>query len=194
MLTITNEDNKDLMLRYPDKHFDLAIVDPPYGSAIGGREREKLKRGRFGGRFEKYHIGEKVSHATGGGSFTKYGDGAKHWDIAPDENYFLELFRVSRYQIIWGGNYFPLPPSRNFIVWRKLSISESFSMAMVDNPETIYFIRREKERMEAQSLAFRIEYPRYRNTGGQKTMWNLIPSCFCGKYKKILFYCMEKVY
>ena len=54
------------------------------------------------------------------------------WDVAPEQDYFDELFRVSRYQIIWGGNYFNLPPSRNFIVWRKLSISESFSMAMAE--------------------------------------------------------------
>ena len=54
------------------------------------------------------------------------------WDVAPDQEYFNELFRVSRYQIIWGGNYFNLPPSRNFIVWRKLSIGESFSMAMAE--------------------------------------------------------------
>ena len=54
------------------------------------------------------------------------------WDVAPEQDYFDELFRVSRYQIIWGGNYFNLPPSRNFIIWRKLSISESFSMAMAE--------------------------------------------------------------
>ena len=54
------------------------------------------------------------------------------WDVAPGQDYFKELFRVSRYQIIWGGNYFDLPPSRNFIVWRKLTISESFSMAMAE--------------------------------------------------------------
>lgn len=139
MLKITNEDNKDLMARYPDKHFDIAIVDPPYGSTIGGVggvKWESLKRGRFGGRFDKYYVGEKVNHATGGGLFARYGDGAKHWDIAPDESYFTELFRVSRYQIIWGGNYFALPPSRNFIIWRKLSISESFSMAMVEQAWT----------------------------------------------------------
>lgn len=144
-----------LMARYASGHFDLAIVDPPYGSAIGGGTEvqwEKLKRGRFGGRFDKYHLGENVRHATGGGRFSKYdkmgieragGTWAekyeskiKTWDIAPDENYFIELFRVSRYQIIWGGNYFPLPPSRNFIVWRKLTISESFSMAMVEQAWT----------------------------------------------------------
>jgi site-specific DNA-methyltransferase (adenine-specific) len=81
-------------------------------------------------------VGEKVIHASGGGRFARYGDGDKHWDIAPDESYFTELFRVSRYQIIWGGNYFALPPSRNFIIWRKLSISESFSMAMVEQAWT----------------------------------------------------------
>ena len=54
------------------------------------------------------------------------------WDIAPEQEYFEELFRVSRNQIIWGGNYFQLPPTRCFVVWRKLSISESFSMAMAE--------------------------------------------------------------
>lgn len=54
------------------------------------------------------------------------------WDVAPGQEYFDELFRVSRNQIIWGGNYFNLPPTRCFIVWRKLSISENFSMAMAE--------------------------------------------------------------
>lgn len=54
------------------------------------------------------------------------------WDVAPGEDYFKELFRISRNQIIWGGNYFQLPPTRCFLVWRKLSISESFSMAMAE--------------------------------------------------------------
>lgn len=54
------------------------------------------------------------------------------WDVAPGEEYFKELFRVSRNQIIWGGNYFALPPTRCFVIWRKLSISETFSMAMCE--------------------------------------------------------------
>ena len=54
------------------------------------------------------------------------------WDVAPKQEYFEELFRVSRNQIIWGGNYFPLPPTRCFLIWRKLSISETFSMAMAE--------------------------------------------------------------
>ena len=54
------------------------------------------------------------------------------WDIAPDDSFFQELFRVSRNQIIWGGNYFSLPPTRCFVIWQKLSISENFSMAMAE--------------------------------------------------------------
>jgi site-specific DNA-methyltransferase (adenine-specific) len=69
---------------------------------------------------------------TGGAWASKYGDHIKKWDIAPGPEYFNELFRVSKLQIIWGGNYFGLPPSRNFIVWRKRTISEDFTMAMAE--------------------------------------------------------------
>lgn len=54
------------------------------------------------------------------------------WDVAPDKQFFNELFRVSRNQIIWGANYFEMPPTRCFVVWRKLTISENFSMAMAE--------------------------------------------------------------
>lgn len=54
------------------------------------------------------------------------------WDVAPKQEYFNELFRISRNQVIWGGNYFSLPPTRCFLIWRKLTISESFSMAMCE--------------------------------------------------------------
>ena len=54
------------------------------------------------------------------------------WDVAPTQEYFDELRRVSRNQIIWGGNYFALPPTRCFLVWRKPSISENFTMAMAE--------------------------------------------------------------
>lgn len=94
MLTITNEDNMIMMARYPDKYFDLAIVDPPYGISVtsmnmGGRKTVKPNRG-------------------------------KDWDSAvPSFEYFEELFRVSKNQIIWGGNYFDLPPSQYFSIWDK---------------------------------------------------------------------------
>lgn len=93
----------------------------------GGTVWTGRKRSRFGGRFDKYKI-----ERTGGTWASKYGKHIRHWDIAPDENYFKELFRVSRFQIIWGGNYFRLDPSRNFIVWRKSNIPEKFTMAMAE--------------------------------------------------------------
>ena len=56
---------------------------------------------------------------------------APKWDVAPPQEFFDELFRVSRNQIIWGGNYFSLPPTRCFLVWKK-HIPETFSMAMCE--------------------------------------------------------------
>jgi len=105
-MKITNEDNMELMSRYPDNYFDLAIVDPPYG--IG----DKFKGGKTG----KMNFNEVVE---------------KDWDKVPPMEYWNELFRVSKNQIIWGGNYFPLPPTRCFIVWDK-QISEDFSLAMAE--------------------------------------------------------------
>jgi site-specific DNA-methyltransferase (adenine-specific) len=101
-----NMDCMDGMAQFPDKFFSLAIVDPPYG--IG----DKFKGGKSG----KMNFNEIVE---------------KRWDDVPDEAYFSELFRVSKNQIIWGGNYFNLPPSRCFIVWDKL-IAENFSLAMAE--------------------------------------------------------------
>lgn len=54
------------------------------------------------------------------------------WDYAPGEDYFTQLFRVSKNQIIWGGNYFMLPPNRCFLVWMKTNIPEKFSIAMAE--------------------------------------------------------------
>jgi len=90
-------DCMELMKQYPDKHFDLAIVDPPYG--IGYSElvaKKKLKHG-----WKKRHTSQ--------------------WDNeTPKVEYFEHLFRVSKNQIIWGGNYFNLPPTRCFIIWDKV--------------------------------------------------------------------------
>ena len=69
---------------------------------------------------------------TGGGYASKYGNKIAAWDIAPPQEYFDELFRVSENQIIWGGNYFGLPPARCFIVWDKKNITADFSMAMCE--------------------------------------------------------------
>jgi site-specific DNA-methyltransferase (adenine-specific) len=125
---IYNMDCLEGMKEIPDKFFDLAIVDPPYGN--GGSKWEEKARSRFGtGRFARY----KIASANDNG-VDKNGKKIAHWDIAPNEEYFAELFRVSKEQIIWGGNYFNefLPSCRNFIIWRKLTISETFSMAMLE--------------------------------------------------------------
>lgn len=106
------------MKKFPDKYFDIAIVDPPYADGTTG-EFKRADKSRFGGIFDKYK---------------KRGKKQINWDVTPSKEYFDELFRVSKQQIIWGGNYFNefLPSNRNFIIWRKLKISEDFSMAMAE--------------------------------------------------------------
>lgn len=120
-----NMDCMDGMKEFPDGFFDLAIVDPPYGT--GGKEF--ASETRFGERFSKYNRQQdkKIKHGCG---HWKYAD--VEWDVAPDETYFDELFRISRNQIIWGGNYFNLPACRCFLIWYKTTIPENFSMSMAE--------------------------------------------------------------
>lgn len=106
-----------------DNAFDLAIVDPPYGDAAGSYKRE-----RFGGRFRRYFQKNVEQGITTDNANRKE---APTWDQAPSQEYFDELMRVSRNQIIWGANYFSLPPTRCFVVWNK-QIPEQFSMAMCE--------------------------------------------------------------
>lgn len=98
-IKITNDDNMELMARYEDNYFDLAIVDPPYGLGMG----------------KNLNVNVKVNYQD------------KKWDQKiPNKEYFKELFRVSSQQIIWGGNYFPflwINGCKGFICWNKL-ISE----------------------------------------------------------------------
>lgn len=113
--------NKDCMIgmaEYPDKYFDLAVVDPPYGIGFDGEvssmtispnmnnERKKRWNNRQVNKYEK-----------------------KDWDKQPPtQDYWDEIFRVSKDQIIWGGNHFTLPQSRGWIFWDKL-MDEGFSLA-----------------------------------------------------------------
>ena len=131
---IINDDCLNVMKQIPDKYFDLCLTDPPYGG--GAEDTWKGKgRSRFGGLFDKYHIEETKCERTGGTWSKKYQEGKqniKHWDFAPTKEYFDEMFRVSKGLVIWGGNYFSLPPTRCFLVWDKLTIAESFSMAMCE--------------------------------------------------------------
>ena len=103
-ITITNEDNMELMARYPDNYFELAIVDPPYGI-------ERFKKGSL--RFDK---SEKAKNGL-------------QWDVKPNKKYFEELFRVSKNQIVWGANNFIMPPSEYFLVWNKKQTVENFASA-----------------------------------------------------------------
>jgi site-specific DNA-methyltransferase (adenine-specific) len=96
-ITVYNADCMEIMARYPDKYFDLAVVDPPYGLNMGGT----------------LNVNSRVNYTD------------KKWDTErPSKKYFDELARVSRERIIWGGNYFPelwKNPCKDFIFWNKLN-------------------------------------------------------------------------
>lgn len=128
-----NMDCMEAMKQFPDQFFDLAVVDPPYGDGNakigGGAVRRDIRPIQNGGTASD---SASTVTRTGGTWARVYGKKIIAWDVAPEQSYFGELFRVSRNQIIWGGNYFALPPTRCFLIWRKLTISESFSMAMAE--------------------------------------------------------------
>ena len=96
---IIHGDSLSAMKAMPDKSYELAIVDPPYGINMANGAHSNLKK-----------------------------LGNKDWDIqTPDNAYFSELFRVSENQIIWGGNYFSLMPCRGFIFWDKTPMPPSYA-------------------------------------------------------------------
>lgn len=98
-ITITNEDNMEMMKRYPDNYFDFACVDPPYG--LGKR----LSDG--GGKLKNTPMALLYKN--------------KDWDVLPKKEYWDELFRISKNQIVFGANYFLeyLPNTRGFVCWDK---------------------------------------------------------------------------
>jgi site-specific DNA-methyltransferase (adenine-specific) len=106
-LEIKNECNLELMKRYKDNHFDLAIVDPPYGIE----------------RFKKVtdNPSEKDVHAKRfqGMGFVN--------DIKPTKEYWNELFRVSKHQIVFGANNFTMPESEYFLIWDKKQAMPNFA-------------------------------------------------------------------
>lgn len=111
LLDIRHADCMDLMREFPDKHFELAIVDPPYGIGFGTFNRTNKASNGQRIKADKYKNGE--------------------WDSsAPPDEYFDELMRVSKSQIIWGGNYFPriwINGCRGFIFWHKHQPCENFA-------------------------------------------------------------------
>ena len=95
------------MRRYDDNYFDLAIVDPPYGI-------ERFKKPSGTTRFKSSKLMQEEGLT---------------WDNKPKDEYFEELFRVSKNQIIWGANNFTLPPSEYFLVWNKKQTVDNFAGA-----------------------------------------------------------------
>jgi site-specific DNA-methyltransferase (adenine-specific) len=105
-----NVDCMELMAQYPDKYFDLAVVDPPYGLDLANM-----------------NMGVGKSKKASKIQNRKWE--SKDWDKAtPTREYFEELFRVTKNQIIWGGNYFELPPCKHYAIWDK-QIPEGLSFA-----------------------------------------------------------------
>lgn len=103
-ISLYNCDNMELMKQTPDNYYDLAIVDPPYGIGFDGNTTVKGKAGKACTFSNKQHHEKKA------------------WDNErPSEDYFIELKRVSKNQIIWGGNYFAdlLQPTKGWVFWDK---------------------------------------------------------------------------
>ncbi len=110
--TVYNMDNMEFMRGVEDKYYDLAVVDPPYGV---GMDRENKSMG-----LHKHGIWKNKKLK---------GYQKKDWDSSiPAPEYFIELFRISKNQIIWGGNYFDLSPNGGWVVWDKLK-PDGFSMS-----------------------------------------------------------------
>ena len=101
MIELLNCDCMEYMATVPDKYFDLACVDPPYGIGISSNPVRQIH------------------------------DKKKWDDTTPNDEYFDELKRISKHQIIWGGNYFNLPPSQGFLIWDKKQ-PHDFSLAMCE--------------------------------------------------------------
>jgi site-specific DNA-methyltransferase (adenine-specific) len=102
-LTIINDDCMNILKQTPDNYYDLCLVDPPYGI------------GRFGNRVCN---SDRVT-----------GSKINQWDIAPPPEYFEELFRVSKNQLIWGANNFILPKTEYFCIWDKEQTVDNFASA-----------------------------------------------------------------
>lgn len=195
----------EFMPKYPDDYFDLAIVDPPYDDGNGGgtaqtrslRLAPKAKDSEDGstdtsGRrisgISRGGVPREVSarqcERTGGTWAAKYGKKIIAWDVAPGKEYFDELFRISRNQIIWGGNYFDLPPTRCFVVFRKTNIPDKgFSMAPVEYAWTSF--NRNAEYIEAHTGG-NSNYKRFHPTQKPVKLYKELLARFAKEGDKIL--------
>jgi len=125
-MKLINDDCLNVMQDYTDNYFDLAIVDPPYGVENFTGTDVAVGAGKLKNRV--LNVGAKK---------------VTDWDKTPTKKYFNELFRISKNQIIFGGNYFDLPPYRCIIVWDKCQPFKNFSAVEIawtsfNKPASIY--------------------------------------------------------
>lgn len=163
--TLYNMDCMEYMSTLPDNAFDLAIVDPPYGiNADAMSMGQNLNRADGWKREASTAVRIKKGRLNSGGGKLKnriLNQSSIGWDDQiPDEDYFTELMRVSKNQIIFGGNYFDLPPSRCVICWDKCQPWENFSQwemawTSFDKPAAMF---------------------RYSNTGGSNAETKIHPT------------------
>lgn len=129
---VYNTDCMEYMKSMPDKFFNLAVVDPPYGINAPNMNMGTNMNRKLGG-----YNGESIASRIRKGRLNQGAGKLKNralntmqcdWDSAPpSDEYFKELFRVSQNQIIWGGNYFALPPTRGIVCWDKMQPWNNFS-------------------------------------------------------------------
>lgn len=122
--TVLQGDCLEVMKTFPDKSFDLVLTDPPYG----------LNSRMQGGTWGENAIYKEMR-------------GQEGWDVLITKEYFDEMFRVSKEQVIWGGNYYTMPPSRCWFAWEKNEKMETladFELAWtsLDKPAKMFKERR----------------------------------------------------
>lgn len=131
-------DNLDYMRSVPDNYFELAVVDPPYGinatnMTMGSNPNRKGRDERGELQYGNVSVAQKLKKGrlnSGGGKLKNrlLNTSDINWDNEPPpQEYFEHLFRISKNQIIFGGNYFPLPPTRGYGVWDKKQPWDNFS-------------------------------------------------------------------
>jgi site-specific DNA-methyltransferase (adenine-specific) len=124
-----------------NKFFDLAVVDPPYGISA-----ERNIMNETVGKLRRFSGYRKNRLSSGGGKLKNINLHIMNTNFdfeLPDDDYFAELFRISKNQIIWGGNYFPLPPTRCILCWDKMQAFNTFSQIEIawtsfDSPAKLF--------------------------------------------------------
>ena len=163
-ITITQEDNMELMARYPDNYFDLAIVDPPYG--IGANKM------------------------TLGNGKRKVFRGSEDWDAKPpSQDYFLELFRVSKNQVIWGANHFIEQFCKNsscWIFWDKGTGSNDFADGELAWASFSKTVRKYKHSWVGANAKEKNEQDRIHPTQKPRQLYNWILDNYAKEGDKIL--------